>query len=118
MFRMLRIAAPFFAAMACTTMAASAYPDRPVKMIVPYPAGGTTDILARLISARLEQRLGKPFVVENRSGASGMIGTAAVAQAAPHGHTPVVGTISTHGINSSVFKTMAYHAGPDFAPVT
>jgi tripartite-type tricarboxylate transporter receptor subunit TctC len=87
-------------------------------MIVPYPAGGTTDILARLVAGRLEQRLGKPFIVENRGGASGMIGTAAVAQAAPDGHTLVVGTISTHGINASVFKTMSYDTVRDFAPVT
>jgi tripartite-type tricarboxylate transporter receptor subunit TctC len=97
---------------------ATAYPDHPVKMIVPYPAGGTTDILARLVAGRLEQRLGKPFIVENRGGASGMIGTAAVAQAAPDGHTLVVGTISTHGINASVFKTMSYDTVRDFAPVT
>jgi tripartite-type tricarboxylate transporter receptor subunit TctC len=97
---------------------ATAYPDHPVKMIVPYPAGGTTDILARIVAGRLEQRLGKPFIVENRGGASGMIGTAAVAQAAPDGHTLVVGTISTHGINASVFKTMSYDTVRDFAPVT
>jgi tripartite-type tricarboxylate transporter receptor subunit TctC len=97
---------------------ATAYPDHPVKMIVPYPAGGTTDILARLVAGRLEQRLGKPFIVENRGGASGMIGTAAVAQAAPDGHTLVVGTISTHGINASVFKSMSYDTVRDFAPVT
>jgi tripartite-type tricarboxylate transporter receptor subunit TctC len=97
---------------------AAAFPDQPVKIIVPYPASGTSDILARLMAARLEQKLGKPFIVENRSGASGMIGAAAVAQAAPDGYTLVLGTISTHGINSSVFKTMAYDAVRDFAPVT
>jgi tripartite-type tricarboxylate transporter receptor subunit TctC len=87
-------------------------------MIVPYPAGGTTDILARLVAARLEQRLGKPFIVENKGGASGMIGAAAVAQAAPDGYTLVVGTISTHGINASVFKAISYDTVRDFAPVT
>ena len=111
------LAAAVFAAIVCATPA-SAYPDHPVKMIVPYPAGGTTDILARIVAARLEQRLGKPFIVENRSGASGMIGSAAVAQAAPDGYTLVVGTISTHGINASVFKTIAYDTVRDFAPVT
>jgi tripartite-type tricarboxylate transporter receptor subunit TctC len=103
---------------ACAATIATAYPDHPVKMIVPYPAGGTTDILARFVATRLEQRLGKPFIVENRGGASGMIGTAAVAQAAPDGYTLVVGTISTHGINASVFKTMSYDTVRDFAPVT
>ena len=113
----LRVSTAVFAAIACATSAA-AYPDHPVKMIVPYPAGGTTDILARLVATRLEQRLGKPFIVENRSGASGMIGSAAVAQAAPDGYTLVVGTISSHGINASVFKTISYDTVRDFAPVT
>jgi tripartite-type tricarboxylate transporter receptor subunit TctC len=98
--------------------AAADYPERPVKMIVPYPAGGTTDILARIIAARLEARLGKPFIVENKAGASGMIGAAAVAQSPPDGYTLVVGTISTHGINASVFKTMTYDSVRDFAPIT
>jgi tripartite-type tricarboxylate transporter receptor subunit TctC len=117
MFGTLRVLAAVLAAIACAASAA-AYPDHPVKMIVPYPAGGTTDILARIVAARLEQRLGKPFIVENRSGASGMIGSAAVAQAAPDGHTLVVGTISSHGINASVFKTISYDTVRDFAPVT
>ena len=117
MFRTVRILAAVATALACAT-SASAYPDHPVKIIVPYPAGGTSDILARLVATRLEQRLGKPFVIENRAGASGMIGAGAVAQAAPDGYTLVLGTISSHGINASVFKTMSYDAVRDFAPVT
>lgn len=117
MFRTVRILAAVATALACAT-SASAYPDHPVKIIVPYPAGGTSDILARLVASRLEQRLGKPFVIENRAGASGMIGAGAVAQAAPDGYTLVLGTISSHGINASVFKTMSYDAVRDFAPVT
>ena len=117
MFRTVRILAAIATALACAT-SASAYPDHPVKIIVPYPAGGTSDILARLVATRLEQRLGKPFIVENRAGASGMIGAGAVAQAAPDGYTLVLGTISSHGINASVFKTMSYDAVRDFAPIT
>src|SRR3712207_5601874 len=89
---------------AAAVPAAAAYPERVVKIIVPYPPGGTTDILARLIGAKLESRLGQPFIIENRGGASGNIGTAAVAQSTPDGYTLLIGTINTHGINSSLFK--------------
>ena len=97
---------------------AQAYPSKPVRIVVPYPAGGTTDIIARLAAAQLTQRLRQPFVVENRAGASGAIGSAAVAQAAPDGYTLVMGTASSHGINSALQKTLPYDAVRDFAPVT
>jgi tripartite-type tricarboxylate transporter receptor subunit TctC len=103
----------------CFTGAARAqYPDRPVKIVVPYPAGGTTDILARLIADGLGKRLGQNFIVENRAGASGSIGTQAVSQAAPDGYTLLMGTVNTHGINSSVFKSLAYDPLKDFLPIT
>lgn len=94
------------------------YPERVVKIIVPFPAGGTTDILARLIADRLDKRLGQRFIVENRPGASGAIGTQAVAQADPDGYTLVMATINTHGINSSVFRSLPYDPVKDFAPIT
>jgi tripartite-type tricarboxylate transporter receptor subunit TctC len=100
------------------TAAWAEYPDRIVKIIVPYPAGGTTDILARLAGDRLEKRLGQRFMIENRGGASGSIGTAAVAQSAPDGYTLLMGTINTHGINSSAFKSLSYDPVKDFAPIT
>lgn len=98
--------------------AQAAYPDRVVKIVVAYPAGGTTDILARLVAARLEQRMGQPFVVENRPGASGIVGTAAVARSEPDGYTLLMATVNTHGINSSVFKSLPYDPVKDFAPIT
>ena len=97
---------------------AQPYPSKPVRIIVPYPPGGTTDILARLVATRLGDQLGQSFVVENRPGASGAIGSAAVAKSAPDGHTLVMGTASSHGINSALYKSLPYDAVRDFAPVT
>jgi tripartite-type tricarboxylate transporter receptor subunit TctC len=97
---------------------AQSYPDGPVRIVVPFPPGGTSDVLARLISRRLEERLGKPFVIENKSGAGGMIGATSVAQSAPDGNTILLGTIATHGINNSVYKKMPYDAVRDFEPIT
>lgn len=94
------------------------YPERVVKIIVPFPAGGTTDILARIVADRLDKRLGQRFVVENRGGASGAIGTQAVAGSDPDGYTLVMATINTHGINSSVFPNLPYDPVNDFAPIT
>jgi tripartite-type tricarboxylate transporter receptor subunit TctC len=94
------------------------YPERPVKIIVPFPAGGTSDILARIAADRLDRRLGQRFIVENRPGASGNIGSQAVAQADPDGYTLLLGTVNTHGINASVFKSLPFDPLKDFAPVT
>lgn len=115
------LAAAALAMAACTAVAfaqAPAYPAKPVRIIVPYPAGGTTDIIARLAAAQLSERLRQPFVVENRAGASGAIGSVAVAQAAADGYTLVMGTASSHGINSGLQKNLPYDAVKDFAPVT
>lgn len=101
-----------------TAAHAQAYPAKPVRIIVPYPAGGTTDIIARITATQLSERLKQPFVVENRAGASGAIGAVAVAQAAPDGYTLVMGTASSHGINSALQKSLPYDAVKDFAPVT
>jgi tripartite-type tricarboxylate transporter receptor subunit TctC len=82
---------------------------------VPYPPGGTTDILARLTAARLTESMGQPFVVENRPGASGGIGSQAVAKSAPDGYTLVMATISSHGIVSAISK-LPYDPVKDFSP--
>ncbi len=104
---------------ACAPLAqAQNYPTKPVRIVVPYPAGGTTDIIARIAAAQLAERLKQPFVVENRAGASGAIGSVAVSQAAPDGYTLVMGTASSHGINSALQKNLPYDAVKDFAPVT
>lgn len=116
-----RALAAALAMAACTAVAfaqAPTYPAKPVRIIVPYPAGGTTDIIARLAAAQLSERLRQPFVVENRAGASGAIGSVAVAQAAADGYTLVMGTASSHGINSALQKNLPYDAVKDFAPVT
>lgn len=99
-------------------LAQAAYPSKPVRVIVPYPAGGTTDIIARIAANQLSERLKQPFIVENRTGASGAIGSQAVAQSAPDGYTLVMGTASSHGINSALQKNLPYDAVKDFAPVT
>jgi tripartite-type tricarboxylate transporter receptor subunit TctC len=97
---------------------AQGYPSKPVRLIVPYPAGGTTDIIARVAAQQLSERLKQPFVVENKGGANGAIGSAEVARAPADGYTLLMGTASTHGINSAVYKTLPYDAVKDFAPVT
>ena len=104
-------------ALSCTAAFAE-YPDKPVKIIVPYPPAGTTDILARLIAARLSDRMKQQFVIENRPGAGGSIGAVAVAKAPADGYTLLMGTVNTHGINSALFKNLAYDAVKDFVPIT
>lgn len=104
-------------ASAGTAVAQAPYPTRPVRIIVPFSAGGTTDIFARLVGERLTQQLGQPFVVENRGGAGGNVGTDAVAKATPDGYTLVMGTVGTHAINASLYARMPYDPLTDFAPV-
>jgi len=98
--------------------AADVWPTKPVRIVVPYPPGGTTDMIARLAGTELSQRLGQPFVVENRAGAGGAIGAAAVAQAAPDGYTLLMGTAATHGITPALRDNLPYDAVKGFAPVT
>jgi tripartite-type tricarboxylate transporter receptor subunit TctC len=93
------------------------YPSRPVRIIVPFVAGGTTDIFARLVGERLSQSLGQQFIIDNRGGAGGNIGADAVAKADPDGYTLVMGTVGTHAINASLYAKMPYDALTDFAPV-
>ena len=99
------------------TQAHAGYPDRPVSIIVPWAAGGSTDILARLLSEHLTQSMGQSFIVENRSGASGNIGSAYVARAKPDGYTLLVGSMSTHTMNQALFSTMPFDGVEDFTPI-
>ncbi len=94
-----------------------AYPSRPVRIVVPFTPGGTTDIFARLVADKLSQSLGQQFIIDNRGGAGGNIGTDAVAKADPDGYTLVMGTVGTHAINPSLYAKMPYDALTDFAPV-
>jgi tripartite-type tricarboxylate transporter receptor subunit TctC len=93
------------------------YPNRPVSIIVPWAPGGSTDILARIVAEPLRVSLGQPFVVENRSGASGNIGSALVARAAPDGYSLLFGSMSTHAMNDALFNNMPFNGAADFTPV-
>jgi tripartite-type tricarboxylate transporter receptor subunit TctC len=96
---------------------AQAYPTRPIRIVVPFPAGGTTDVLARAVAQKLTESLGQPTVVDNRPGAGGNIGAELVAKSAPDGYTLLMGTVGTHAINPSLYPKMPYDHVRDFAPV-
>jgi tripartite-type tricarboxylate transporter receptor subunit TctC len=107
------------AALAAPALAQAAWPSRAVTVIVPFGAGGVTDLFGRLIATRLAAKLGQPFVVENRAGAGGNIGSLALSRAAPDGYTIGMGTVSSHAINVHVFKErLGYDPLTDFTPVT
>ena len=113
----LKIALLGFSALAISPAAHAAWPDRPIKLIVPAAPGGTTDITARLLSEKLGTELGTTVVVENRAGAAGIIGSQAVIQAPPDGYTIGFGNIGPNGINYSLYKNLPYKH-TDFAPIT
>jgi len=92
--------------------------ERPVKIVVPYPPGGTSDLLARTVAVRLSERLGQPVVIENKAGAGGVVGSQQVAKAAPDGTTLLLSTIASHGIIPALQKTPPYDAVRDFTPIT
>ncbi|CAM3653255.1 tripartite tricarboxylate transporter substrate binding protein [Bordetella sputigena] len=104
-----------------TTMAggvsAAEYPERPVTLIVPYPAGGTTDIAARTVAQAMAPFLGQPLIVDNRAGAGGNIGMGLVKRAQPDGYTIGMGTIGTQAINEFIYKDMPYDPAKDFTPL-
>jgi tripartite-type tricarboxylate transporter receptor subunit TctC len=93
------------------------YPTRPVTIVVPTGPGGSMEMVARLLAPRLEQRLGKPFVIENRAGAGTNIGATAVARSAPDGHTLLMATSSTMAINASIYKTLPFDPQKDLMPI-
>jgi tripartite-type tricarboxylate transporter receptor subunit TctC len=111
------IAAACLAA-APAAMAQGDYPSRVVTIVVPFAAGGTTDILGRLLAERLGARMNGRFIVENRAGAGGNTGVAAVARSTPDGYTLTMGTVSTHAINPGVYAKMPYDHIKDFAPIS
>lgn len=96
---------------------AQAWPTRPVRLVVPFAAGTTTDSLARILSQHLSRTLGQSFVVDNRSGAGGNLGVATVAKSPPDGYTLVLGTSGTHGVNASLYRDQGYDPVRDFAPI-
>ena len=97
---------------------AQAYPTKPVTIVVPFAAGGTTDILARIIGQALTAELGQSVIVDNRAGAGGNIGGQAAAKATPDGYTLFMGTVGTHAINASLYKKMPFDPIKDFAPLS
>lgn len=112
------LAAAIHAFTPAAAMAQSDYPgQKTVTIVVPFAAGGTTDLLGRILADRLSQRLKETFIVENKAGAGGNIGVASVAKSTPDGYTLGMGTVSTHAINPNVYKTMPYDHVKDFIPV-
>jgi len=111
------------AIVACTAVAAPAvyaqavYPTKPIRIVVPFPAGGTTDILARAVGQKLTETNGQPVLIDNRPGAGGNIGAELVAKSPPDGYTLLMGTVGTHAINPSLYAKMPYDHQKDFAPV-
>ncbi len=106
------------AASAAAAAQAQSWPEKPLRFIVPFPPGGSTDVVARALAEKLRDRLGQPVVVENRAGAGGTIGSDIAAKAAPDGYTLLIGTSSTHAIAPGVFSNPPYDPVRDFAPVT
>ncbi len=99
-------------------LAQTPYPSKPIKLVVPFPPGGPLDTIGRAIAQRLTQTWGQAVVVENKPGAGGNIGADAVAKSAPDGYTILMGALSTHAVNPSLYPNMPYDAVKDFAPIT
>ncbi|MDB5873032.1 MAG: tctC [Ramlibacter sp.] len=103
---------------ALPAVAQSTWPNKPVRIVVPFAAGGTTDILARAVAPELSKAFGQQFIVDNRAGAGGNVGAEIVARAAPDGYTLLMGTVGTHGINRALYDKLPYDPIKDFAPIT
>ncbi|HUQ27355.1 MAG TPA: tripartite tricarboxylate transporter substrate-binding protein [Usitatibacter sp.] len=113
----MRIARVLLASLAlASSVAIAAYPDRPVKVIVPFPAGSATDLVARVLSLELQQDLQQPFVIENKPGAQGSIATDMVAKSPPDGYTLLL-PANTHAANPSLYKKLPYEVTKDFVPI-
>jgi tripartite-type tricarboxylate transporter receptor subunit TctC len=106
------------ALVAAAAAAAQGYPAKPVRIISPFPPGQATDIMARLVADNLAQALGQPFLVENRAGAGGAIGTEAAAKAAPDGYTLAMGTVGPLAISPALYSKLGYDPVRDFAPIS
>jgi tripartite-type tricarboxylate transporter receptor subunit TctC len=120
---MQKLVAALVAAIAIVTagpvaaQAAANYPAKPVRLVVPFPPGGTTDILARAVAQKLSETWGQQVIVDNRPGAGGNIGSELVAKSQPDGYTLLMGTVGTHAINPSLYAKMPYDHVKDFVPV-
>jgi len=114
----MRVLASFVLSLAALGVQAQPYPSKPIRYIVPFAPGGTTDILGRMVAAGLSSSLGQPVVVENKPGQAGSIGSTELARAAPDGYTVGGGTISSHAINVTLYPSLSYDPLKDFAPIT
>jgi tripartite-type tricarboxylate transporter receptor subunit TctC len=112
------VVAAAIAASAAAPVAAQDWPTKQVNFIVPFAAGGTTDLFGRLLAQHMQKNFDKPFIVENKPGAGGNIGAGMVAKAAPDGYTFLVGTVSTHAINPFLYSRLPYDTVKDFQPVS
>lgn len=124
-FRIFAAAAVVIAASICAqggafaqTMSAQAWPERPIRLVVPFAAGGSTDVTARLLAEALTARLGQQMVVDNRPGAGGNIGAEHVAKSAPDGYTLILTTSTTHATNPNLYKSLPFDVKKDFAPIS
>jgi len=115
---LLAIAAAALGVWATPALAQDKWPSKPITFIVPFPAGGTTDVLARLIGQKLGAVLGTTIVVDNRGGAGGSVGSEMASRAAPDGYTLVGGTVSSHAINVSLYPKLGYDPVKSFTPIT
>jgi tripartite-type tricarboxylate transporter receptor subunit TctC len=97
---------------------AQTFPSKPITVVVPFAAGGSTDVVARIIAAKMSENMGTQVIIENRAGAGGGVGAAAVAKATPDGHTILMATISTHTLNPLMAKTKLFDPVKDFAPIS
>jgi tripartite-type tricarboxylate transporter receptor subunit TctC len=116
--KILWIACAALASLLAVNASADTYPSRPIKLIVPWVAGGSAEVLARVVTAKMSASLGQPFVIETRSGANGTIGTAAVAKAPPDGYTLLLSHMGPTAISPAVQKGLPYDPVKDFAPIT
>ena len=116
--RLTVLLAAVLAVMPIAATAQADYPNKPIRLIVPFPAGGSTDIVGRVVAQKLSERLGQQVVVDNRGGAGGTIGTDAAAKAAADGYTLTIGTTSTHAVAAGAYAKLSYNPVKDFAPVS
>ncbi len=115
---MTRLAIPLCLLLASVTASAQSFPSKPIRVVIPFVAGGSSDIVGRAIGSKFQEFLGQPAVVENKPGANGAIAAEFVAKSEPDGHTILVGSIGVFSINSALFKDLRYNPLRDFAPIT
>jgi tripartite-type tricarboxylate transporter receptor subunit TctC len=116
--RLVRFACVLCGSLLVSVNAGAAYPEKPLRLIVPFPAGGSLDTVGRVVSQRLGAHLGQQVIVENRPGTAGGIGSSLVAKARPDGYTLLLGTISSHAINPALYPKLPYDPQRDFAPIS